>query len=95
MPKELKAVIIAATVFLFLTGLVAYFAYSTGKQVEEESTLISTLKDEIEALKKVANKRKDLEKALNGLDETFREFVVILPAADLFTDEDIVRAIDE
>jgi len=91
MSKDLRNTIIAAAIFILLSGLIAYHINETQTEIDAVTVAIQALDDEIANLKKEVAQELDLRKQLAELDANFKDYVQILPSAELATEERLLR----
>jgi Tfp pilus assembly protein PilO len=95
MAKELRGVLIFAGVFLVLALFAAYFVHNTMQEVDQIEAEIATMEQDIERLENEAKKHDALVEELENLKANFAQYVKILPAAEVATEERLMDLIQE
>jgi Tfp pilus assembly protein PilO len=95
MSKETKTVFVFALIFAVLAGFAFYFVNETAEKVEAKRKEIEGVQKQIAALQKEADQEAALIEELESLRVNFKEFVKILPAAEVATEERLMTMVQE
>lgn len=95
MPKETKTVLIFGIIFAVLAGFAYFFVNETQVKLDEKKAENAALTDEIAALQKEADLEDALIVELESLKVNFKEYVKILPASEVATEERLLAMLQE
>lgn len=93
MSKDLRNTLIAVAVFIALAGVMIYFVTETQDQLDQISKENAELEEQIKANKTYIERAPRLQAQLNELNANFRDYVKILPSAEVATSERLLRTV--
>jgi Tfp pilus assembly protein PilO len=93
MSKDLRNTLIAVAIFIALAGVMIYFVTETQDQLEVVNKEIAELDEQIKQNKLYIEKAPRLQAQLNELNANFRDYVKILPSAEIATTEKLYRTV--
>jgi len=93
MSKDLRNTLIAIVVFIALAAGAGYLASDTKDQLEQKQKENQALQDEIDGYKKIIAERPGLKQTLEELTQNFKDYVKILPPAELATEEKLIKVV--
>jgi Tfp pilus assembly protein PilO len=91
MSKDLRNTLIAVAIFIALAGVLIYFVTETQDKLEVVNKEIADLEEQIRQNKQYIEKAPKLQAQLNELNANFRDYVKILPSAEIATTERLFR----
>src|SRR5271170_2909319 len=93
MSKDLRNTLIAVALFVALAGVMAYFVSDTQDQLNDVTKANGDLETQIrEHNNYIANAPK-LQRQLKELDDNFRDYVKILPSAEVATQQKLMKVV--
>lgn len=95
MSKETRTVVIFGLIFLVLAGFAYYFVSETADKVEAKQAEIAKVREDISGLQAEADLEPALIDELENLKVNFKEYVKILPAAEVATEERLMAMVQE
>src|SRR5581483_6257934 len=93
MSKELRNTLIAVAIFIALAGLMIYFVTDTQDQLDALSKENADLQEQINQNESYCKARVHLPGTLAELNANFRDYVKILPSAEVATPEKLLRTV--
>jgi len=93
MSKDLRNTLIAVALFIALAGVMIYFVTDTQDQLEQITKENDDLKEQIRQNIDYCKKGPDLKRQLDELNANFRDYVKILPSAEIATQERLLNLI--
>jgi Tfp pilus assembly protein PilO len=93
MSKDLRNTLIAVAIFLALAGVMIYFVTETQDQLEVITKENAELEEQIKQNKQYIERAPRLQAQLNELNANFRDYVKILPSAEVATTEKLYRTV--
>ncbi|MEZ0227980.1 MAG: type 4a pilus biogenesis protein PilO [Planctomycetota bacterium] len=93
MSKDLRNTLIAVAIFIALAGVMIYFVTETQDQLEVITKENNELEEQIKANKQYIERAPRLQAQLNELNANFRDYVKILPSAEIATTEKLYRTV--
>jgi Tfp pilus assembly protein PilO len=93
MSKDLRNTLIAIVVFIALAAGAGYLASDTKDQLEAKIHENEALQGEIDGFKKKIAEGPELKRQLDELNQNFKDYVKILPPAELATEEKLIRIV--
>lgn len=91
MSKDLRNTLIAVAIFIALAGVMIYFVTDTQDKLETVTKDCQDLEEQIKANKAYIEKAPKLQAQLNELNANFRDYVKILPSAEVATSEKLLK----
>lgn len=91
MGKETKGVVLIALVFFLVAAFTGYLVYEKRNELEETSLNNNRLRQDITKLKERAEQRDKLVRKLEELQKAVKEYVKILPSAEIATPEKLQK----
>lgn len=95
MTKELQMIVVAAVIFVLITGGLAYWAMTISDEVAIKDGEIAAVKGKIEAADKEIKKKPDLEAEKEALDKHIARYVTILPPPEVASKQSFLRMVQE
>ena len=93
MSKDLRNTLIAVAIFIALAGVLIYVVSNTQDQLDQVTKENADLKEQIKQNEDYCKKAPQLQKQLQELDANFRDYVKILPSAEVATEERLLRTV--
>src|SRR4051812_26306995 len=93
MSKDLRNTLIAVAIFIALAGVMIYFVTDTQDELEKVTKENADLDELIKQNKTYIEKAPRLQAQLNELNANFRDYVKILPSAEVATTEKLLRTV--
>jgi len=93
MSKDLRNTLIAVALFIALAGVMIYFVTDTQDQLDGVQKENSELEDKIKQNNDYIKKAPALQRQLNELNANFRDYVKILPSAEVATEQRLLRTV--
>ena len=95
MTKELQMIVVAAVIFVLITGGLAYWAMTISDEVAIKDGEIAAIKGKIDAADKEIKKKPDLEAEKEALDKHIARYVTILPPPEVASKQSFLRMVQE
>lgn len=95
MSREAKSAAIVAACFAVVAGLVLWFINDAQTELENLNTTIAGLEASITDLEAKVAKRPELERELEKIQENLKEYIKILPSAQVATPERLQELVQE
>src|SRR5437870_6192974 len=93
MSKDLRNTLIAIVVFIALAALAGYVAQDTKDQLDAKAKENEALQTEIDGFKTKIKEGPELKRQLDELNQNFKDYVKILPPAELATEEKLQKVV--
>lgn len=93
MSKDLRNTLIAVALFVALAGVMYYFVTDTQDQLDQVTKANADLEEQIKANNAYIAKAPMLQRQLKELNDNFRDYVKILPSAEVATDEKLMKVV--
>jgi len=93
MSKDLRNTLIAVAIFIALAGVMIYFVTDTQDELDKVSKENAELEEQIKSNKTYIERAPRLQAQLNELNANFRDYVKILPSAEVATSEKLLRTV--
>ncbi len=93
MSKDLRNTLIAVALFVALAGTLIYFVTDTQAELDSVMQANQALQDEIDANNKIIATAPVLKRELEELQTNFRDYVKLLPSAELATEEKLLKVV--
>jgi len=95
MTKELQMIVVAAVIFVLITGGLAYWTMTISDEVAIKDGEIAAIQGKIEAAKKEIAKKPGLEAEKEALDKHIARYVTILPPPEVASKQSFLRMVQE
>lgn len=95
MTKELQMIVVAAVIFVLITGGLAYWAMTLSDEVALKEGEIAAVQQKINAADKEIKKKPDLEAEKEALDKHIARYVTILPPPEVASKQSFLRMVQE
>ena len=95
MTKELQMIVVAALIFVGITGGLGYWGMTISDDVAAKNTELDGIEASIKKNDKIIAKRKDLEIEKDKLDKHLSRYVTILPPPEVATPQTFLRLVQE
>lgn len=95
MTKELQMIVVAAVIFVALTGCLAYWGMGLSDDVAAKVTEIAAVQKKIDAADTEIKKKPDLEAEQEALDKHIARYVTILPPPEVASKQSFLRMVQE
>lgn len=93
MSKDLRNTLIAVALFVALAGVMIYFVTETKAEIDDLDQKNEALQTQIDANNKVIETGPAKRRQLEELQTNFRDYVKILPTAEVATEEKLLKVI--
>jgi Tfp pilus assembly protein PilO len=93
MSKDLRNTLIAVALFVALAGVMIYFVTDTQADIETVTKANEDLDNEIKGYNAEIAQAEGLKRQLEELNANFRDYVKILPSAEVATEEKLLKVI--
>ena len=93
MSKDLRNTLIAVALFIALAGVMIYFVTDTQAEIEVVQKQNEDLDTEIKGYETEIKQAERLKRQLEELNANFRDYVKILPSAEVATEEKLLKVI--
>lgn len=93
MSKDLRNTLIAAALFIAIACGLGYKVSDTSSDLEQVTKDNQALEDEIKQNNDYIKRAPKLQQQLNELNANFRDYVKILPSAEVATEEKLLRTV--
>ena len=93
MSKDLRNTLIAIAVFIALAAGAGYLASDTKDQLDAKAKENEGLQGEIDGFKTKIKEGPELKRQLDELNQNFKDYVKILPPAELATEEKLQKVV--
>ncbi|RMG11436.1 MAG: hypothetical protein D6731_15560 [Planctomycetota bacterium] len=95
MNKETKSAVVLGVIFAVLAAAAYYYVHKTQQEVDAKKAEIASLKTQIDQLRAEAKRYDALVEELENLKVNFAQFVKILPAPEVATEEQLMYMLQE
>lgn len=95
MTKELQMIVVAAVIFVLITGGLAWWGKTLSDEMATEEGRLAQLTGEIAKAQKEIDKKPELEEEQRALDKHLARYVTILPPPEVASREWFLRVVQE
>jgi Tfp pilus assembly protein PilO len=93
MSKDLRNTLIAVALFVALAGVMVYFVTDTQDQLDKVTHDCAELETQIQQNNAYIARAPQLQRQLKELNDNFRDYVKILPSAEVATEQRMMRIV--
>ena len=93
MSKDLRNTLIAVALFVALAGVMVYFVTDTQDQLDQVTKACAELETQIQQNNAYIARAPQLQRQLKELNDNFRDYVKILPSAEVATEQKLMRIV--
>lgn len=93
MSKDLRNTIIAAVLFLLFAAAIVYDCTTKQEEIDVVTAANTSLENEIQGYEQEIAKGPGLKRKLDELQTNFRDYVKILPSAEVATEERLLKVV--
>ena len=93
MSKDLRNTLIAVALFVALAGVMVYFVTDTQDQLDQVTKACAELETQIQQNNAYIAKAPQLQRQLKELNDNFRDYVKILPSAEVATQQKLMKIV--
>src|SRR5262245_18691668 len=93
MSKDLRNTLIAVALFVALAGVMVYFVTDTQDQLDRVTKECAELETTIQQNNAYIARAPQLQRQLKELNDNFRDYVKILPSAEVATEQKMMKIV--